>query len=66
MVFDEIKNHLYFLFDKNVKKAEVKVPITVSLNEYIENFIEGVSSEKITYTTGSGERKVYADSTAKV
>ncbi|MBK7808750.1 MAG: hypothetical protein IPJ51_21055 [Saprospiraceae bacterium] len=45
---------------------EVLLPITASLNEYIENFIEGVSSEKITYTTGSGERKVYAVSTAKV
>jgi len=66
LVFDELKDHLDILFDKNVKKVEVLLPITASLNEYIENFIEGVSSEKITYTTGSGERKVYADSTAKV
>jgi hypothetical protein len=29
--------------------VEVLLPITASLNEYIENFIEGVSSEKITY-----------------
>ncbi len=66
LVFDELKNHLDILFDKNVKKAEVQLPITVSLNDYIENFIEGVTSGKITYTTGSGERKVYAGSTAKV
>jgi len=66
LVFDELKNHLDLLFDKKVKKTDVRVPISVSLNEYIENFIEGVISGKITYTTGNGERKVYAGSTAKV
>jgi len=67
MLFDELKNHLNSIFDKKeVLEVQPVVAIPLNLNEYIEMFIAGLYSGQITYTTGSGEMKVYAASSAKV
>ena len=64
-LFDELKNHLNSIFDKKEELKVQPVVIPLILNDYIEMFIDGICKGEIAYTTGAGQRTVYAASTIK-
>lgn len=64
--FDDLKKHLHLQFngkDHTDKKAATK---KISLNEYIEKFIQDIDSGVRTHTESSGERKLYEKATVKL
>ncbi len=62
LVLDELKDYLNGVFKK--KQEEIIIQKKLDLNEYIEKFVHELNSGVRTFTTGSGERKKYAPSTA--
>ncbi len=64
--FDELKVHLNSIFNSVQKTPSEPLEKSVTLNEYIENFIKGLYSGDITFTTSGGVRKQYRKSSAKV
>ena len=66
LLFDELKNHLNSIFDKKeVLEVQPVAALPITLNEYIELFIDGLYNGQNTYTTGGGQRTIYASSTIK-
>lgn len=64
--FDELRDHLNSVFNSEKKSNVEPVVKSISLNEYIEEFIVDISSGKRTYTSRGGERTEYAKSSVKV
>ncbi len=64
--FDELRDHLKSIFSSKQKSIEDAVGKSISLNEFIEQFVLDIASGKRTYTSRGGERNEYAPSSVKV